>query len=93
MSVRSTNKRAHECEDNRRKTHRHSDNEGKRPRPCFDILILAATGLKPLHLEAGGCMKRLNGNLLERRVVHSMVPKQNDDKENSRDHLANQYNS
>ena len=49
--------------------------------------------LKPLHWEAGGCMKRLNGTLLERRVVGSIVPKQIDDKENSRNHVANECNS
>ena len=42
------------------------------------------------HLKAGGCMKRLNGTSLERRVVDSMVPKQIDDKRNSIHHVSNQ---
>lgn len=93
MGVRSTNKRAHEYENKRRKTHRDSDNQGERPRPWIDILILAATGLKPLHLKAGGCMKRLNGTSLERRVVDSMVPKQIGVKGNRINHMSNQYDS
>lgn len=38
-------------------------------------------------------MKRLNGTLLERRVVDSIVPKQIDDKENSRNRVANECDS
>lgn len=43
-----------------------------------------------MHLEAGGCMKRLKGTLLERRVVDSIVSKPIDDEENSRNHVANE---
>ena len=50
-------------------------------------------GLKPLHWEAGGCIKRLNGPLLERRVVDSIVLKQTIDKENSRNPVANECSS